>query len=109
MNIDLTLHLVFTGRLAGETTASHENLCHVTKTHWPIESPTGAEKFGAQRCFSIVRNPIDALVSMSYLYCTTSHTKTTKVPFCEADPEWWKRFVKMLSHATNESTKVMRE
>ena len=47
MNIDLTLHLVFTARLAGETTASHENLCHVTKTHWPIQSPTGVEKFGA--------------------------------------------------------------
>ena len=35
MNLNLTLQLVF-GNLAGEETYPHENLCWITKTHWPI-------------------------------------------------------------------------
>ena len=108
MNIDMTLHIVFAAHVAGETTASHENLCWVTKTHWPMESSSGVEKFGTQRCFSVVRNPIDTLVSLSYLTTTSSHSMVTKVPLSEADPDWWNNYVKASSKAINESTKCMR-
>ena len=105
--IDYTLHLAFYSRLAGENTAPPEDLCWVTKTHWPHQF-FGAEKFGAQRCFSIVRNPIDSLVSYSYLYCTTAHTKVPKVPLNELDSDWWRRFIKATSTAQNESIRSMR-
>lgn len=75
MNIDLTLQLVFKMRAGGESTVSEDNLVWITKTHWPMPSPMGVEKFKAQRCFSIVRNPIDALVSMSYLFLTNTHSR----------------------------------
>ena len=40
MNLNLTMHLMG-GNVAGEETVSHENLCWVTKTHWPLMSPMG--------------------------------------------------------------------
>jgi len=89
MSIDVTLQIVFAGRLAGEETVSHENLCWITKTHWPMESPCGATPFSAQKCISIVRNPIDMIPSLANLLITTSHTFTTTEPFHEADPTWW--------------------
>ena len=46
MNLNVTLHVI-AGNLAGEETVAHENLCWVTKTHWPMESPFGAKKFSA--------------------------------------------------------------
>ena len=46
MNFDLTLHIINSGA-AGEETVSHENLCWITKTHWPMESPMGNIKFSA--------------------------------------------------------------
>ena len=46
MNLNVTLNNV-AGNLAGEETVSHENLCWVTKTHWPMESPFGVKKFSA--------------------------------------------------------------
>jgi len=45
MNIDLTLHILFSGRLGGEETIAQDNLCWITKTHWPMNSPLGARKF----------------------------------------------------------------
>ena len=44
MNINLTLHIQF-GNVLGEETLSHENLCWITKTHWPINSPLGTSPF----------------------------------------------------------------
>lgn len=89
MSIKLTQHLVFGGRLAGEETLSHENLCWITKTHWPMTTPGGTNPFAAQKCISIVRNPIDMIPSIVNLVTTTSHTLTLTEPFAEADPVWW--------------------
>ena len=47
MNLDLTLHITFNGRMAGEETVSQDNLVWITKTHWPVESPMGSTKFSA--------------------------------------------------------------
>ena len=94
--------------LLGQYITSESNRVWVTKTHWPLESPTGAEKFGTQRCFSVVRNPIDTLVSLSYLTSTSSHSMITTVPLCEADPDWWKVFIKASSISINDCTRCMR-
>jgi len=91
MNLDLTLQVIG-GNLAGEETVSHENLCWITKTHWPMESPMGSKKFSAQKVISIVRNPIDIIPSMCLLANTTSHSLTTTVPINEADPAWFDSF-----------------
>ena len=40
MNLLLTLHLIG-GNLAGEETVPEDNLCWVTKTHWPTDTPFG--------------------------------------------------------------------
>lgn len=73
--INVTLHMVW-GNLAGEETVSHDNLCWVTKTHWPMAIPLGAPKFAAQKCISIARNPIDVLPSLGLLLNTGSHSLT---------------------------------
>lgn len=108
MNIDLTTQLVFNGRLAGEETVADDKLVWITKTHWPMESPLGAKKFSANKCISVVRNPIDMMPSLSYLYLTTTHTKVTNIPSNEADPEWWNKFVTKIAQATNGALNVMR-
>ena len=41
MNLNVTMHIQG-GNVAGEETVSHENLCWVTKTHWPLLSPMGS-------------------------------------------------------------------
>jgi len=46
MNIETTLNLVIAG-LAGEETVSSDNLCWITKTHWPANTPHGSKKFKA--------------------------------------------------------------
>ena len=79
MNIDITLQVI-AGNLAGEETVSHENLCWITKTHWPMESPLGAAKFSAQRCITIVRNPTEVFPSMALLINLISHSLKTTVP-----------------------------
>ena len=79
MNIDITQQIIG-GNIAGEETVSHENLCWITKTHWPMESPLGATKFSAQRCIAVVRNPTEVIPSMALLFNTTSHSLKTTVP-----------------------------
>ena len=79
MNLSLTMH-IFAGNLAGEETVSHDNLTWVTKTHWPLESPLGSVKFSAQKCISIVRNPIDILPSLALLLNLMSHSLQSEVP-----------------------------
>lgn len=108
MNIDLNVCLI-SGYLAGEGTVSHENLCWVTKTHWPIESRMGSTKFSAQKCFSIVRNPIDVIPSMAILTNTFSHISTTVVPISEADPVWWEEFTKRIGKSLNDSVIAMNK
>lgn len=108
MNNDLTVELL-SGYLAGEQTVSHDNLCWVTKTHWPIESPFGATKFSAQKCISVVRNPIDMMASMALMLNTNSHSATTVVPPNEADPIWWDKFVKSVTKLLNNSVAPMNE
>ena len=75
MNSDLTCHLWFQGRLAGEETVQSDNIVWITKTHWPMESPLGSKKFSANKAISIVRNPIDAIPSVFYLAITGTHSK----------------------------------
>ena len=108
MNMDLTVEHM-TGYLAGESTVSHDNLCWVTKTHWPMESPTGAIKFSAQKCISIVRNPIDMMPSFALLFNLNSHSATTVVPVSEADPIWWDTFIKRISKSLNDSVSAMSQ
>ena len=108
MNQDLTLQVIF-GNLAGEETVSHDNLCWVTKTHWPIESPLGGTKFSAQKCISIVRNPIDIFPSLSYLMNVMSHSHTTVVPPCEVDPIWWNAFVVNMAKCVNDCVAEMNK
>ena len=108
MNLNLTLHL-YAGNMAGEETVSHENLCWVTKTHWPLLSPLGAEKFSAQKCIAIVRNPIDQLPSMALLMNCMSHSLQSEVPLNELDPVWWERLVHMMSPMVNINVLEMRE
>ena len=93
MNIDFTLAFALQGRLAGETIVSHDNLVWITKTHWPMEYPYKSEKFAAQKCISIVRNPIDAIVSNINYFLTMSHTDVPDVPPNELDPDWWSNAV----------------
>jgi len=93
MNIVLTQQVV-AGNLAGEETVSTSDLVWITKTHWPIESPLGANKFPAQKCFSIVRNPIDCIASFALLCLTSSHSVTLETPINELDPAYWDRFLK---------------
>ena len=108
MNIDLTLH-VMSGNLAGESTVSHENLCWITKTHWPMMSPMGTIKFSAKKAFTVVRNPIDVIPSFAYLFNLTSHSLTTSVPLNEVDPEYWDRFVEEVATIMNKTHKTMQE
>ena len=77
MRIRLTLHLCFGGNMAGEETVPQDKLTWITKTHWPMESPAGAIKFSSNKCFSIIRNPIDMIPSIALLMNTTSHSLTT--------------------------------
>lgn len=101
MNIDLTMQVVF-GNMAGEETVSHENLCWVTKTHWPIESPFGSLKFKAQKCISVVRNPIDIFPSLCYLTQLMSHSHTSTELPSEVDPEWWNKFITKMGENLNQ-------
>lgn len=100
---------MFNGRLAGEETVSHENLCWITKTHWPMESPGGGTPFSAQKAISIVRNPIDMIPSLALLSTTTSHSATLTESFHEADPVWWAKFSENVAKGTNEMLKVNRD
>lgn len=106
MTIKVTLQMVFGGRLAGEETVSHDNLCWVTKTHWPMESPGGSTRFSTQKAISIVRNPIDMIPSLALLATTASHTFTCTEHFHEADPIWWAKFVEYCAKGTNEMLKI---
>ena len=109
MTINLTLHLIFKARLGGETTVSHENLVWITKTHWPMESPMGADRFSAQKCISVVRNPIDTLPSLSLLALTLTHSKQLATPINEADPDWWNRFLTRTGKAINDCGMIVRQ
>ena len=107
MNWDITIQMLYAG-LLGEETVSTDNLCWVTKTHWPMESPLGAKKFPAEKCFSIVRNPIDLLPSFALLFITMSHSMTITPPVNEHDPAFWDTFIKKISTFINDQTLAMR-
>ena len=107
MNIDITQNVI-AGNLAGEETVSQDNLCWITKTHWPMESPLGATKFSAQRCIAIVRNPTEVLPSMALLMNLMSHSLKTTVPVSQINPVWWAKFLKMFSVALNGACRAMR-
>lgn len=47
MSIDMTMHLVFGGGMAGEEAVAEDNICWITKSHWPIEDPFGNREFNA--------------------------------------------------------------
>ena len=106
MNYNVTIHLLG-GYLAGEETVAQDNLCWVTKTHWPMESPMGSKKFAAQKCFCIVRNPIDILPSIALLINTASHSLQSQVPVNKLDPGFWDRMVHVLIPAFNENLREM--
>lgn len=63
LNINWMMQLQVSG-LAGESNLSTQgNNVFITKTHWPGESPFGAEKFYSNKVFCIVRNPYDVMYS----------------------------------------------
>ena len=103
MNIDTTLKFV-TAKMAGEETVPHDNLCWATKTHWPANSPLGSKKFKAQKCISVVRNPIDVIVSFCYLKNTLNHSHVSVEKPNEVDPDWWDGFVTKTAEAMSLST-----
>jgi len=96
------------GNLAGEKTVSDSDLIWMTKTHWPMWSPLGVDKFPAEKCFCIVRNPIDVFPSMAGLFLTSSHSLQLETPINELDPVFWNAFVKKLSWGINDSLVKMR-
>ena len=106
MNIDTTLHLVL-GNLAGEETVSHDNLCWATKTHWPADSPLGSTRFKAQKCISVVRNPIDVIASLCYLKNILTMCHVTNEKPNEVDPMWWDCFVTKTAESMSRSTLEM--
>ena len=108
LNLDVNLNMIG-GNVAGEETVSHENLCWITKTHWPLESPPGSAKFSAQKCISVVRNPIDILPSLALLANLASHSLQSEVPLNQVDPEWWDRFVKAMTRVFNRNCTRVKE
>ena len=55
-----------------------------------------------------MRNPVDIIPSLFYLFHTGSHTLTTNEKPNEADPEWWDRFVNVMARALNQHIEVMK-
>ena len=108
MNLNLTIQGMF-ANLLGEETVSHENLCWITKTHWPMESPLGAKKFSAEKCISVNRNPVDIFPSLCFLINLQSHSHTTNEKLNEADPVWWKAFTEMVASGLNKQTLEMNK
>ena len=108
MNYLVTI-MMMGSNMSGEDTVPQDNLCWITKTHWPMNSPMGATKFPAQKCFSIVRNPIDMIASFCLLMNTASHSATTTVPINEVDPEYWDKFAPVIWDALNKSQIAMAD
>ena len=74
-----------------------------------MNSPMGSDRFSAQKCISVVRNPIDTLPSLSLLALTLTHSKQLATPINEADPDWWNRFMTRTGKAINDCAMVMRQ
>lgn len=88
--MDINLCVQFTNLgLAGENTVTDSDLVWISKTHWPMESPGGALNFKAEKTISIVRNPIDQMVSLISLVTTSSHSLAPEVPFHEGNPNYF--------------------
>jgi hypothetical protein len=67
LSINYQMQLQVNG-LAGESNLSTRGQnVFITKTHWPGESPFGAERFRSKKAFCITRNPIDSTFSGIYL------------------------------------------
>lgn len=103
MSVKQTGNLVFGSHMAGEETVSHENLCWITKTHWPTAQSIETAPFAAQKCISIARNPIDVIPSFASLKETTSHHLQCNEHFYEVDPEWWNKFATNFANAIGQS------
>ena len=102
---DMNLNLTSFGHglgMAGEETVAEDNLCWITKTHWPLPGPIGDKAFSAQKCISIVRSPVDILPSMCYLMNLMSHSLSPQERINEQFPEYWDAFVSGLSGIFNQ-------
>ena len=74
-----------------------------------MESPLGSQKFSAQKCFGIVRNPIDVIPSIANQMNTASHSLSSEVPINEVDAEFWDRLIHIFTQGINKNTQWMRE
>ena len=77
MNTKYSSSMLFGEECAGEQWTSDYNNVWITKTHYPIDPCSGlaeAEKFTANRCVSIVRNPIDLIAEYADQFLTQTRT-----------------------------------
>lgn len=63
----------------------------IIKTHYPERF--GGTKFGAERSILLVRNPLDAIVSVFNLFTTRSHTLSVKDDTFTRFSNVWKSYV----------------
>ena len=88
--------LVSLGMYGENHIGSEENLCWITKAHYPM-SFTGYEpKFKTNKQICLIRNPIDNFISYMNLYATASHNLVTKIPLHEQFPQDFDTYVRML-------------
>ena len=89
--------LVSLGMYGENHIGPEENLCWITKAHYPL-SFTGFEpKFKTNKQICLIRNPIDNFISYLNLFTTGSHNLVTKIPSHEQFPEDFDIFIKKLA------------
>ena len=89
--------LVSLGMYGENHIGPEENLCWITKAHYP-QSTSGLEpKFKTNKQICLIRNPIDNFISYMNLYATASHNLVTKIPSHEQFPEDFDIFIKKLA------------
>ena len=70
---------------------------------------SGFVKFHASKAISIVRNPIDALVSWAHLLQIGSHSVVPIEKYHEAFPSFWKAFIVSMVQVMKESHRKVTE
>ena len=68
---------------------------------------SGTEYFTAHKAISIVRHPIDAIVSFAHLWQVGSHSVVPQEKYHEAFPEWWKVLVEQMMQLIKQSHEKM--
>ena len=88
--------LVSLGMYGENHIGSEENLCWITKAHYPMSFSGYEPKFKTNKQICLIRNPIDNFISYMNLYATASHNLVTKIPLHEQFPQDFDTYVRML-------------